>query len=36
VRLGLGAARDRATLERALVVVRDTLADTAGGSPSIM
>jgi len=36
VRLGLGAARDRTTLERALVIVRETLADTSRASPSIV
>jgi len=36
VRLGLGAARDRATLERALVIVRETLADTSRASPSLV
>ncbi len=35
VRLGLGAARDRSELERALGILRDTLADGATG-PSIV
>ena len=36
VRLGLGAARDHRELERALGVIRDTLADTAAGGSSIL
>ena len=36
VRLGLGAARDRAELVRALGIVRDTLADTGATGPSIV
>lgn len=36
VRLGLGAARDHRELEHALVVLRDTLADTAAVARSIL
>ncbi|MCC6849809.1 MAG: PLP-dependent aminotransferase family protein [Deltaproteobacteria bacterium] len=36
VRLGLGGARDRPELERALAVVRDTLAGHGGASPAVL
>jgi DNA-binding transcriptional MocR family regulator len=36
IRLGLGAARDHAELERALVILRDTIADTSAAGSSIL